>query len=357
MFEDLPVGPQWVLNRDDIQSIASDYGLTVATSDARTLSGAINGVVRVASSDGDVVLRVHRPWTTPARLTAIHGLQHSLRLADLPIPRVLPTRTGATWTRLADRLVEVSEYIPSDHSANTWAHSAPAFAMLARLHAALAQVPPGAIPPPAYGSYADPATALAMLAETEDRFVAHTNHPDYQQAATARQATRALLRTLAAERDRYEPLLPRSLVHGDYGGDNVLLRGAQVVAILDFDFLAERERIFDLAYSLYWALHYFCPPHSTALPPAACLTDAAALLRRYQQHTAMPLTTPELPALPYEMARIPLFFLAEAGYLTDEDIPGGPIGQTLRFAHHLPIAEALATNAAQVSLLLAPSSE
>jgi len=75
MFENLTVGPQWVLSPDDIRAIAADYGLTMVAADVSVLSGAVNGVVRVVSSRGPVVIRVHRPWTRPDRLAAIHGLR------------------------------------------------------------------------------------------------------------------------------------------------------------------------------------------------------------------------------------------------------------------------------------------
>ncbi len=352
MFENLPVGSQWTLSPDDTRAIAADYGLTIVASDSPVLSGAVNGVAHVETSVGSVVIRVHRPWTTPARLTALHGLLAALREAGIPVPRVLRTHAGTTWTRLADRLVEVVAYVPSDHTADTWARSGPAFAMLARLHAALARVPIGVVPAPPYSSYATPATMLTMLAETEEVFVALAPRPGYPEAAAVRAATGALLRALAAEHRRYASSLPRGLVHGDYGGDNVLLRGELVVAILDFDFLGERERVFDLAYALYHACDRFCSTRNAALPPATCFAHAATLLGAYRRHTETELTATELAALPFEMARVPLYQLAEAGYLTEAETPGGAVEQTLRYARHLPVAEALATHATHITNLL-----
>jgi len=100
-------------------------------------------------------------------------------------------------------------------------------------------------------SYANLATALRVLDETREAFAAHAGEEGYEEAAATRAATTVLLTHLAREPTAYEGRLPRSLVHGDDGGENVLLRTSKVVAICDFDYMAERERIFDLAYMVY----------------------------------------------------------------------------------------------------------
>src|SRR4051794_7481032 len=114
MFDGLRVGPQWALSPNDIGAIAADYDLDVDLDSVRQLGGAVNGVVQVASERGPLVFRVHRPWTTPVRLAGIHQLQDILRTVGYPIPSVLRSRVGTTWTVLADRLVEVGEFVASD---------------------------------------------------------------------------------------------------------------------------------------------------------------------------------------------------------------------------------------------------
>lgn len=347
----LPIGPQWVLSRRDIAAVAAAYGLTLLRADLPLPSGAVNGVARLATDAGEVVVRVHRPWTTAARLAAVHAVCTGLRENGLPLPRILTARDGTTATRLADRMVEVVEYVPHTHTADNWGRGGAAFAMLARLHAALDTLPPGLVPPP-YSSYATPAEALAMLDETEAAFAALAARPQYAKAAAVRGSARALLLPLAAARRGYEAELPRGLAHGDYGGDNVLFDGDRVVALLDFDFLGERERLADLAYALYWALerYGFAFP---ARPSDVALAHAAGLLAQYERHTARPLTPTERAALPLELARVPLYWVAEAGYLPADAAHAGPLDQTRRFARHVDRATQLVAAADRVALLLA----
>ena len=250
MSPDLRLGAQWSVTPADLDAIATAYGLAWQPPIV-LLGGAVNGVVRVGGDRGAVVVRVHRPWTTPARLASVHQIQEEVRSQGVPIPPVARTLAGATWTVIHDRLVELTPYVTHDGPANTWATVEEAGTLLGRLHGAFAAVPDGHLIPPAYSSYADPATALQMLDETREVFAAHAREEGYGEAAATRAATTVLLTHLARERAAYEGSLPRSLIHGDYGGENVLLRANKVVAILDFDYMAERERIFDLAYMVY----------------------------------------------------------------------------------------------------------
>lgn len=351
MATDLPIGPQWALGQRDIVAIAADYGLTVVRADLPIASGAVNGVARLATDAGEVVVRVHRPWTTAARLATVHAVCTSLHAAGLPLPHILRARDGTTATRLADRLVEVVAYVPHTHTADNWGRGAAAFAMLARLHAALDTLPPGLVPPP-YSSYATPDEAVGMLDETEAAFTALAARPRYAEAAAVRSTARALLRQLAEARCAYGAHLPRGLAHGDYGGDNVLLDGERVVALLDFDFLGERERLADLAYALYWALERYGSAFP-AMPSDVALARAAGLLAQYERHTARPLTPVERVALPLELARVPLYWVAEAGYLPADAAHAGPLDQTLRFARHVHRATQIAAAAERVTRLLA----
>lgn len=304
------------------------------------LGGAVNGTVLARTADRDIVLRVHRPWTTPDRLAYVHEVLDLLREGGVPVPAVLRTRDGASFARVADRLVEVIGYVESDGPANTWDRNRAAFGMLARLHGALASAPEAAAIPPAVSSYATPEDGLAMLRETEARWEEGGGHPSYDAASAARRSAADLFRALSGAWAGYAPGLPRQLVHGDYGWDNVLMRGGQVACVLDFDFLGYRERVWDVAYALYWVLDRLGghkPENMRRAGPLLAAYDAAA---------STPLTGAERRALPFEMARVPLYWIAEAGYTED------PVGQTLAYARHLRTSRVLLENAAEIGVTL-----
>jgi len=344
MFEDFPIGPQWQLTEADLAVIAADFGLRLIGTPPQPQAGATNGIAHIITVSGDWIARVHRPWTTPARLEDVHHILDFLRTAGYPIPAVLATPTGCTWTTLHDRLVEIHAFVPSDATADNDERSGMALELLACLHADLSALPPDAIPPPLYSTHATPAAMLAGLAETDHAFAALRAHTIYAEAAAAREAARALLVTLDAAWAQYAERLSRTYTHGDYGGDNILFRAGKIVALLDFDFLAYRERVSDLARTLYWGSGAFGATRP-AEPTSAETAQLTALLQRYQHAASSPLTTDELRALPYEMARIPLFFIAEAGYLPATSSDLASLQQTLSLASQLGRAALLTEHA------------
>jgi len=229
----------------------------------------------------------------------------------------------------------------------TWEDGQAAFAIMGRLHAALRSLPTSDLPPPEYGCYAAPITALAMLAETERAFRAQRGHDGYARTAAVRDATCALLHRLQIAYAGYESSLPRTLIHGDLLGSNLLLAGGRVVAILDFDRLAERERIYELAYALFHLLNRFRLKQVIRSDENGALADEplariTRLLRCYNAEVDLPLTAAEITALPYEMARAPLYPVAA----------GESVADTLPIAGQLPAAQWLADNASYVGTSL-----
>ncbi len=97
MTHHIATAPQWVGSEEDIAAIAEGFDLTLLPSTAVPLGGAVNGVVRVMSDAGEVVLRVHRPWTTVDRLEGVHRVQDHLRSRGLPFPEMLVARSGHRW--------------------------------------------------------------------------------------------------------------------------------------------------------------------------------------------------------------------------------------------------------------------
>lgn len=351
-MDNFRTGPKWAVSWRDLHAITAAYGLT-ATGDPQALGGATNGVVRLGTDCGEVVVRVHRPWTTPARIENIHAIQQRLRHRGLPVPEVLRTSGGATWSLLGDRLIEVAAYVPSDGPADTWERIEVAAALLGPLHSALASLSPSSLVPPAYSGHATPKQALQMLGETEQAFHTDRTKEGYAAAAVARAATYELMRTLAGEWARYAPLLPTQLIHGDYGADNVLLRQGARAAILDFDLMARRERLAELACMLYWSLDRLREPVTAHAILEPDLRHAATLLRRYAT-ASPPLLQTEVDALPFEMARVPLYPLVEAGYAATVPYLPGAVAQTLALARHVPISRWLIRETSRISRILAP---
>jgi Ser/Thr protein kinase RdoA (MazF antagonist) len=343
------IAPKSAVRETDIAAIAHAYGLALRPEPVRQLGGAVNRVVLVATTSGEIVFRIHRSWETIERLDGVHRVQDRLRQFGLPVPSPLRTIDGATSLLLGDRLVEALPYAGPGHEADTEIEFAQSFTMLGRLHQALAKIPPESVPPPVFSSYADPDTALAMLAAPDAAFVACSERAGYVDALAVRRDVRLLYERLREARAGYAARLPRSFIHGDFLGMNVLLHERGVSAILDFDRLAYRDRVIDLATSLSCAFSRL----DRRQPVLSGLRDdqvrqLARWLDAYTEAASMGLTADEVTALPFEMARVQLFPVADAGYLAAAGQCDEAIGQTRAVAWHLPRAWWLIENAERI---------
>lgn len=341
----LKVGPQWSVSLDDARWLAATHGWSLVSDEVMPLGGAVNGVARMHSSIGDLVIRVHRSWTSPARLAAVHVVQERLRAGGIPIPPVVRTAAGETFVTMPgdrsgrsgsehDRLVEVLRAVDADSVQESRERADVVLSTLAPLHRALATIDPAGMLQPAYAAHVDVPEALVWLDETDAAFVTCAGLPDFRRAAAVRGVARQLIERIRMDRLALDAELPRQLVHGDFGFGNVLVRGDRVVAVLDFDFMAGRPRVFDLAYALYHALTRMRPLDQTGVLSDEELHWLAGRVASYDAVTHLPLTGAELKALPLEMAMVSLFQAVEAGHIADD--AERVIGQTLSINRHLP---------------------
>ena len=310
--EGVEFGPRAAADPDLLARVAARFALGPVLA-ATDIGGTYNLNLRVATAGGEWVVRVHRPWVGADRLALLHQIRHSLGNAGLPVPEPLAAPGGATILPYGDRLVEVEPFVPHDGSANSWERYAVAFAALGPLHDALAtRIGRRAFIPPRVSNGGTPDTLLAGIAQTAVRIRRTPGDGARSRALALCAEAHDLLvpvRDWWAEGGRALPAAP---THGDYGGENVLFDHERVVAILDFDFLAIRARVFDLAYALFWALTRLEGRESPERRP---WQRARELLARYNAATAQPLTAEESRALPLAMACVPLHWLDEARFL------------------------------------------
>lgn len=126
-----------------------------------------------------------------------------------------------------------------------------------------------------------------------------------------------LLRDLVLRlRNRWVPAtrLPTRLVHGDVRLGNINRGESGETVYLDFGFLARRQRIHELGYSLAWMVlalgGHRDPEHFE-------WTIVPRLLAEYEAAADTPLMELERTALPAYAAAVPLYQAATCGFLND----------------------------------------
>ncbi|HVX43544.1 MAG TPA: phosphotransferase [Mycobacteriales bacterium] len=278
-----------------VAQIAAAFGLAEPTAHTDLSAGWTTNLRLEVPGRGSLIARVHT--RTPAdRLAAIQHARRVVAAAGIP---ALPPISPPDFVQLAGgSLVELEPYIEWNAKMNTVPLLEKGFGVLARTHDALRK------------------SAIPDAGRTAPR----ANHIAAEDAAEATRRGAARMRgwgdpVLSRFADRVErhidavsaaelPLQPaqlRQLGHGDFWDDNVLFRDGELVALLDFDFLAERPRIDDLALTLY----FFLLEPGRALPTAADRAQVRRFVAAYDAATDRPLSAAERAALPLAIARQP----------------------------------------------------
>ena len=190
---------------------------------------------RVRTSAADCFLKQYPPDADVAGEAAALSLSQEARAAGVPAPRVIPSVAGELlWSR-GDLAFALFEYVPDTTSgvALSRPEMVQAGRTLGRLHACLRGRP---------GLRDTAAEWLALDARRKqaafERYLSIVERREHQDEFDRRTAPR-LRRRLellprAASLLASLPPLARQVVHGDYSLWNILFRGGDLVAVVDF---------------------------------------------------------------------------------------------------------------------------
>jgi Ser/Thr protein kinase RdoA (MazF antagonist) len=258
------------------------------------LGGLFNVNLRVTTTSGTYVVRVHSGLTRLDHLSARGPLLTQLRAHRVPVLMPLTTSQGTAWMRLHGRFIEVTPFVPGTPCQYATPQVVVFGNMLRRFHDALREG--NRIPVPYWSNYPSPEIAeegMAKLAGQQQRGL----HDGHQVRAVEHLYQQVMERWSVHARD-----CPTTIIHGDWHGQNVLFNAQhRVVSVLDFDGLQRAERLHDIAYFLWSVRHR--PDYERV---------GKDFLAGYGS-----LSRIEGDLLPTAMARASVFFLATASFTAD----------------------------------------
>lgn len=225
----------------------------------------------------------------------------------------LPTSDGRPVASFAGRVLELEPFVPNSGAVESWRRYEAAFSLLGKLHGALAGPFAAAMPAPKVENYGRPETLIKWTRAARGR-IRELTSPDAREALALCDVSLLLLNDVQKWWSENAQHLPHGLIHGDFGVGNLLWQQDDIVAMCDFDFVARHERVFDVAYALFWMFERLEPTRDYASWSWHRIPE---LLARYDAANSQPLTLRERRALPFEMARVPLYWPAEAVFLLD----------------------------------------
>jgi Ser/Thr protein kinase RdoA (MazF antagonist) len=267
------------------QDIGGDFNLNIRLDGAATL-----------------VLRVHRPWATRGRVAGLRRLRERLQRAGTRVAQPVPI-LGRELARIGGRWAELEEFVPHVQPTPSQELYLRLFGELGRLHAGLRATWEPDLPEP----LDDHRTSRQLhywLGFTRRRLGAGAE-PVVRRA-------RLLLDELGRARRRVE--LPHAPIHGDYKLGNAVQLPDGSWASLDLDFVRIRERLYDVAASLYWASE------------SGADVDLRELRDAYDSSAPQPVTPDERRFLPAMITLIPLHWVASAGFMDEQIGLHGTVG-------------------------------
>ena len=247
------------VHRIPVAEVLRRYQDVGATSAERVSQGLLNRGLRITGPSGGYFLKQYRDdagHSSSGAIAAQHRTVAGLRDLGLPVVPPVPARDGRTFVLLRGRRYALFPWVEGEHCSGAALdpeQCSALGALLGDIHAALAelhpQVPqPSQAPGPADHSAdhsahpsADPAqtrrTVAALLALARDRV------PQEPLDALARRRLRERLDLLDRHGHRRpDAAPPTGWVHGDFHPLNLLYRGRNPAAVLDWDRLGPKPR-------------------------------------------------------------------------------------------------------------------
>jgi Ser/Thr protein kinase RdoA (MazF antagonist) len=253
------------------------------------IGGSFNLNIRLDGA-ATLVLRVHRPWATRGRVAGLRRLRERLQRAGIRVARPVPI-LGRELARVGDRWAELEEFVPHVQLSPSQESYQRLFEELGRLHVGLRATWEPELPPPV--DTTQPTSWHYWLGFTRRRLGA--------EAEPVVRRAKLLLGELGKARRGVE--LPVAPIHGDYKLENAGQLSEGSWANLDLDFVRIRERLYDVAASLYWASE------------SGANVDLRELCDAYDSSAPEPLTPDERRFLPAMITQIPLHWVATAGIM------------------------------------------
>ena len=272
---------------------------------------------------GTFMLRARHGEEFGERVEYLHKLINFLCAHGFPAAEVMRSHTGSTWTTWGERIVEIHRFVPHDPGVHRdWRRMNAAATALGDLHRVLADAVAGKTPvPPEMRNDVSPEQCWTLLNEAEET-IAHLSasiDARGRKAMAICRRARQVLEPIIPDYPRIIGNLPWMTIHGDYHFWNVLYRADQIAAVVDYDFVQERERIFDIAYAMQNVVSHLRSVHGSQLREWRELAwdNAKMWVDLYDEAAHLPLSAMERRWLPKEILRI--FLVGIATSVLQED--------------------------------------
>ncbi len=299
-----------------LQKMADAFDLGRVIQMDRPLTTQCNTTDPFRTGRGTFLLRARHGEEYGARVEYLHYIIDYLCAHGFPAAPVMRSREGKSWTTWGERIVEIHGFVAHDPGIHRdWRRMYAAATALGDLHRIFVRATAGKTPvPPEMRNDISPEQAWTLLDEGEATLGNLYARPDArtQEALDICRRAREVLEPMLRDYPRLIGSVPWMTVHGDFHFWNVLYRADQIAAVVDYDFVQERERIFDIAYALQNVVGHLRNIHVSRLRDWSDLKwgNIRLWVDHYDEAAPRPLSRDERRWLPREILRIFLVGIA-----------------------------------------------
>lgn len=266
----------------DLRRICKEYGIGNLQKIESKLGGFVNMNLKIHTCKGKYVVRIFLEDIEQERLDYAYAIVLKLSNASVPALTPILNQEGLYYSRYKDYLVQVTPFVEGSPFEWLTKQAYNSGQMLCKMHQALTTVQESPKSTGVYQYYQlDPLSIMIQLTERGHDLPSHegSDIDDYY--------------TLINQHSIETSELPMTIIHGDWNPWNQLYtENCEVNCVMDFDSLQLGERVFDVAYALY----FFLIQHQNE-----------SLGREFLKGYGC-LTQQEIIVLPILIAKIGLFF-------------------------------------------------
>lgn len=281
---------RYIPTKDELNSMCAEYQIGHVLAVHGELGGLFNVNVKVTTTTGDYVFRVHSGLSRKNHMDAQALLLAKLLQSNVPVLTPLRTKRGEAFLTLHNRFVQVTRFITG--SPFQYTQQADALGkMLRRFHDALSDVE--AVPIPYWSNY--PSNAILL----EGMDILREQQQDGLHDPRLVREVEVLHQMVMEQWEAKANECVKTVIHADWHAWNVIFNAHnQVEHILDFDGLQRGERIHDIAYFI-WSMRN--------------RSDCAEIGRDFMRGYGA-ISPVEKHLLPFAVARASVFFLCTASF-------------------------------------------
>ena len=286
MYEKKIIKPRLTPSLEQIMDICSQYDIGELLSVAEVIPNTANINIKLLTKKGEFVIKIFT--SVPQRFDFILNTLEKLKRNSLPVLLPIKNKKGQNYSKFGSKLLQVTEFSHGYPFIFDEMQARSSGVTLRRFHKILSDTN-------------NPVKPKASLYPSSS-IIKKGIHALERMKGEIPKERICLVNTLYCKViDKWETKskhLPKTIIHGDWHQGNQLYdQMGEVCCIMDFDYMARAERIFDVAYAL-WCFRIN--------------TESINIAKSFMQGYGA-LSREEISLLPLELARINYFFICSSG--------------------------------------------